>query len=173
MIDPATRWIKIAHIPEDDFTATRVSQLINQYWITTFPRPVHCVCDNGNKFKKDFKDFIKAFGIKYKLTNVKTLHANVIIECIHAVINDIIQTQDLDNHDFDPVDPLGNILAKIAWAICTLYHRTLDATPGQPVFGRDIIFDMLFTAEWNRIREEKRAQVLKHDQSGNSRREGR
>jgi len=170
IIDPATGWIEIAHIPEDDFNSARVSQLMNQYWITRYPRPVKCVCDNGNEFKTVFKDFIKGFGIKYKPTTVKNPQANGIIERVHGVINDMLRTHDLDNHDFDPVDPWGDILAEIAWAIRTLYHRTFDATPGQLVFGRDMIFDMLFTPDWDKIRERKRAQVLKDNKRENSKR---
>ena len=105
MIDPATRWVEICHIPENDFTSARVSQLFNQYWLTRYPRPVRCVCDNGNEFKTDFKDLIEGFQIKHGPTTVKNPQANAIIERVPGVINDMIRTQDLDNHEFDPVDP--------------------------------------------------------------------
>ena len=82
----------------------------------------------------------------------------------------MIRTQDLDNHDFDPVDPWGDILAELAWAVRSLYHRTLDATPGQLVFGRAMLFDMLFTPDWDKIRAGKRAQVLKDNERENSKR---
>ena len=120
MIDPATRWVEICHIPENDFTSARVSQLFNQYWLTRYPRPVRCVCDNGNEFKTDFKDLIEGFRIKYRPTTVKNPQANAIIERVHGVINDMIRTQDLDNHEFDPVDPWGDILAELTWAVCSL-----------------------------------------------------
>ena len=82
----------------------------------------------------------------------------------------MIRTQDLDNHEFDPVDPWGDILAELEWAVWSLYHRTLDATPGQLVFGRDMLFDMLFTPDWDKIRARKRAQVLKDNERENSKR---
>ena len=170
MIDPATGWIEIAHVPENDFNAARISQLFNQYWLSRYPRPVKCVCDNGNEFKFQFKHLVKGFGIKYRLTTVKNPQANGIVERVHGVLNDMIRTQDLDNHEFDPVDPWGDILAELAWAVRSLYHRTLDATPGQLVFGRDMLFDMLFTPDWNEIRARKRAQVLKDNERENSKR---
>ena len=170
MIDPATRWVEICHIPENDFTSARVSQLFNQYWLTRYTRPVRCVCDNGNEFKTDFKDLIEGFQIKYRPTTVKNPQANAIIERVHGVINDMIRTQDLDNHEFDPVDPWGDILAELAWAVRSLYHRTIDATPGQLVFGRDMIFNMLYTPDWEKIRERKRAQELKDNERENSKR---
>ena len=80
----------------------------------------------------------------------------------------MIRTQDLGNHEFDPLDPWGDILAKLAWAVRSLYNRTLDATPGKLVFGRDMLFDMLFTPDWDKIRARKPAQVLKDNERENS-----
>ena len=51
IIDPATGWFKIGHIPDDDFNSQRVSQLMNQLWLSRYPRPVRCICHNGNEFK--------------------------------------------------------------------------------------------------------------------------
>ena len=82
----------------------------------------------------------------------------------------MIRTQDLDNHEFDPVDPWGDILAELAWAVRSLYHRTIDATPGQLVFGRDMIFNMLYNPDWKKMRERKRAQELKDNERENSKR---
>ena len=168
MTNPATVWIDIAHIPEKDFNTSIVLQFFNQYWLLQYPPPVKCVCDNGNEFKYQFKHLVQGFGIKYRLTTVKNPQANGIIEQVHDVLNDTIRTQDLDNHDFHPVDSWGDILAKLAWPVQSLYHRTLDATPGQLVFGRDMLFDMLFTPDWNVIRARKRAQVLKDNERENS-----
>ena len=37
IIDPATGWFKIGHIPDDDFNSQRVSQLMNQLWLSRYP----------------------------------------------------------------------------------------------------------------------------------------
>lgn len=73
----------------------------------------------------------------------------------------MIRTQDLDNHEFDPVDPWGEILDELVWAIHLLYHRTYDTTLSQPGFSRDMTFSMAFTPDWDRIRERKRVPALK------------
>jgi len=85
---------------------------MNQYWLTRYPRPVKYICDDGNDFKGDFMSFMKAFGIKRKATTVKNPQANGIIERVHGVINDMLRTHNLDNHEFDPEDPWGDMLAK-------------------------------------------------------------
>ena len=82
----------------------------------------------------------------------------------------MLRTMDLDNHEFDTDNPWGNILAEIAWAVRSLFHTTLNATPGQLVFSRDMLFDMRFHPDWEDIRKRKRAQVLKDNDRENSQR---
>ena len=50
MIDPATGWFEMGHIPDDDFNSQRMLQLMNQLWFSRYPLPVKCTCDNGNDF---------------------------------------------------------------------------------------------------------------------------
>lgn len=168
MVDPATGWFEMGEIPDGDFNSQRVSQLMNQYWLSRYPRPVKCICDNGSEFKKDFRRLIKEFGIKYRPTTVKNPQANAIVERIHGVMNDMLRTNDLDNMNFDPVDPWGDILANVAWAIRSLYHSTLHATPGQLVFNRDMLFDLQYTPDWYAIRQRKLKQIQKGNERENS-----
>ena len=155
MIDPVTGWIEIAKIPEDDFSSLKTSQLMNKSWLTRYPRSVQYICDCGNEFKGDFKALMKTFYIKRKATMVKNQKANSIIERVHGVINDMLRTHDLDNHEFDPSDPWGDMLAGIAWAIHSLYHTTMKATPGQLVFNQYMLFDIRFNPDWENIRKRK------------------
>ena len=36
------------------------------------------------------------------------------------------------------MDHWSELLASVTWGIRSIYHTTLQATPGQSVFGRDI-----------------------------------
>ena len=101
---------------------------------------------------------------------VKNPQANGIVKRVHGVINDMLRTHNLDNHELDPGDHWGDMLAKIAWVIRSLYHTTLNATPGQLVFNRDMLFDMRFNPNWENITKRKRAQVLKDNERENSQR---
>jgi len=51
---------------------------------------------------------------------------------------------DLVNIEFDVIDPGSSILASIAYAVRCSFHSTLKATPGQLVFGRDMLLDLKF-----------------------------
>ena len=73
---------------------------------------------------------------------------------------------DLDNHEFDTSDPWGDMLAEIAWAICSLYYTMLNATPGQLVFSQDMLFEMKFTPNWENIKKQKGHKRLKTMKEG-------
>ena len=120
--------------------------------------------------KKDLKALISDFGIKYRPTTVKNPQANGILERVHGVINDMLRTNDLDNFTFDPADPWGDILANVAWALRSLTHSTLNATPGQLVFSRDMLFDLKYVADWQSIRKRKEQQVRRDNARENSKR---
>ena len=45
-------------------------------------------------------------------------------------------------------EPLGSV----AWAICSTHHTTLQATPGQLVFGRDMLLNLKFVADPNKLK---------------------
>ncbi len=44
-------------------------------------------------------------------------------------------------------------LSDAAWAICSTYHTVLKASPSAAIFGQDILFDILFIADWQKIGE--------------------
>jgi hypothetical protein len=46
-------------------------------------------------------------------------------------------------------------LSDAAWAICSIYHTVLKASPGAAIFGRDMPFDIPFIADWQKIGEHR------------------
>ncbi len=51
------------------------------------------------------------------------------------------------------------ILDNAAWAIHSTYHTVPKASPGTAIFGRDMIFDIPFIANWNKIRDYRQHQT--------------
>ena len=82
----------------------------------------------------------------------------------------MLRTNDLDNHTFDPVEPWGELLTNNAWALRSLTHSTLNATPGQLGFNRDMLFDLKYVADWEAIRQHKMKQIQKDNERENSKR---
>ena len=50
------------------------------------------------------------------------------------------------------------------------YHTTTEATPGQLVFGRDMLFDIPFTADWTKIEQKKQKIINKSNITENDKR---
>jgi hypothetical protein len=46
-------------------------------------------------------------------------------------------------------------LSDAAWAVCSTYHTVLKASPGAAIFGRDMLFDIPFLADWQKIGEHR------------------
>ena len=53
----------------------------------------------------------------------------------------------------------GETLSLLTWAIRAYYHRTIQATPGQAVFGREMIFNIPSFIYWRVITEAKQRKV--------------
>ena len=82
----------------------------------------------------------------------------------------MLRSKDLENYDLDQDDPWSDILASVAWAIRSTVHSTLEATPGQLVFGRDIIFQDTFKANWQAIHASKARKAVQSNIRENSKR---
>jgi hypothetical protein len=44
------------------------------------------------------------------------------------------------------------LLSDAAWAVCSIIHTVLKASPGTAIFGQGMPFDILFIADWQKIR---------------------
>ena len=156
-IDPATGWFEITEIP--DKSSARISQIFNSTWLARYPRPQKIIFDNGNEFKKDFLPLLKDFAIKPTPTTIKNPQANAILERVHQVIGNMLRTKNLQEYDFDETDPWSEILASVACAILRTHHTTLQATPAELVFSRDMKLNIKFLADWEAIGTRKQKQV--------------
>ena len=160
MIDPVTGLFKIVELPNlTNPSSAATSQAFNNTWLCRYPCPRNVIYNNGSEFKLHFKQLCKEFGLKRKPVTVKNPQANAIVERVHQVVGNMLQTFKLESYDFDPKNPWGDLLSGITWAIRSTYHTTLKATPGQLVFGRDMIHNLKFTANWEDIRRQKQALI--------------
>ncbi len=53
-----------------------------------------------------------------------------------------------------PID-IDVFLSDAAWAVCSTHHTVLKASPGAAIFGWDILFDIPFIADWQKIGEHR------------------
>jgi hypothetical protein len=46
-------------------------------------------------------------------------------------------------------------LSDAVWAVCSTYHTVHKASPGAAIFGQDMLFDIPFIDEWQKIGEHR------------------
>jgi hypothetical protein len=91
------------------------------------------------------------YGIKRKPTSVKNPQANAILKRIHGVLGNMLRTSKLNMAESVKTSDIDVFLSDAAWAICSTYYTVLKASPGAAIFGRDMLFDIPFTADWQKI----------------------
>jgi transposase InsO family protein len=124
-------------------------------WLFRYPRSIQVTFDNGSEFKSVFEEMCDNLGIKCIPTTSYNPQGNSIIERIHQVMGNMLRAFKLEERELDPDDPWNEFLQACAFGIRSAFHTTLQASPGQLVFGRDMIHDIRFQANWDRIKNNK------------------
>jgi hypothetical protein len=179
MINPTTSWFEVVELPlvgriktitvngkessivEEIFdkTSERIARLINKMWLSRYPRCRYIIYNNGSRFKLNFKYLCETYGIKREPTRVKNPQANAILEHLHQVLGQMLRTSELDMAKKITPDDVNVFLGNAAWAICSTYHTVLKASPGAAIFGHNMLFDIPFIADWNKIGDYRQRQT--------------
>ena len=130
-----------------------ISNLVNKNWFCRYPRCQYINYDNGSEFKLHFVALCESFGITSKPTSIKNPTANTILERVHQVISSLLCTAEIDMATSVKPSNIETFVTNAAWAIRSTYHTVLKASPGAAIFGRDMLFDIPFLADWNKIGE--------------------
>ena len=169
MIDPATGWFEMQYL--DGKKADEVANAIEMTWLARYPRPQEIVYDAGSEFKAEFKTLIHdKYGITPRPITIRNPQSNAIIERIHGVVGDMMRTHDMSNIDEKSRNPFGGLISAICFAVRSTYHTTLAATPGQTVFGRDMLLNIRHVTDWQLIHERKRKRIETNNSNENKRR---
>ena len=136
-----------------------ISTLVNKTWFSRYPRCQQVIYDNGSEFKLHFEALCDTYGIKRKPTSVKNPQANAILERVHQVIMVILRTAKIDMANSVDASDIDTFLTNVSWAICSTYHTVLKASPGAAIFGRDMLFNIPFLADWNKIGDYRQHQT--------------
>ncbi len=170
-IDPTTSWFKVVELPlihrlktvtvdgkESSFveeifdkTSEHIAGLVNKMWLSRYPRCCYIIYNNGSEFKLYFEYLCITYGVKRNPTTVKNPQVNAILERLYQVLAQMLCTAELDMAKTVTPDDVDIFLDNVAWAICSTYHTVLKASPGMAIFGRNMLFDILFIANWNKI----------------------
>ncbi len=141
--------------PYFDKSSTQISNLVYKTWFNRYPCCQYIIFGNGSDNKLHFRSLCDTYGIKHKPTSVKNPQANAILERIHAVLGNMLRTSKLDMAELVKASDIDVFLSDAAWAIRSTYHTVLKASPGAAIFGQDMLFDIQFIADWQKIGEHR------------------
>jgi len=170
MIDPATGWFELQQIPNK--RSDTVANIAEQEWFCRYPWPTQVTYDRGNEFLgKEFQELIKKeYGVKGKPITVRNPQANAIVERVHQTIGNMVRTFELGKFYLDEDDPWKGILSATAFAVRATIHTTLQKTPAQLIFGRDMILNVNHVANWEHIKQRKQRLIEKNNKHENAKR---
>ncbi len=82
----------------------------------------------------------------------------------------MLRTVELDMANSVTPNDVDVFLDNAAWAIRSTYHTVLKASPGAAIFGRDMLFDIPFMADWCKIGERRQSLTDRGNQRKNAKR---
>ena len=74
----------------------------------------------------------------------------------------MLRTAELDMADTVSKSDIADFLTNAAWAVRSTYHTVLKTSPGAAIFGRDMLCDVPFIADWKKIGEYRQIQTDKN-----------
>ncbi len=71
----------------------------------------------------------------------------------------MLRTAEIDIANSVAPGNIATFLTNMAWAICFTYHTVRKASPGAAIFGRDMLFNIPYIADWNKIGDYRQRQT--------------
>jgi hypothetical protein len=125
-----------------DKSAKESMNTFDDVWLSRYPRPEYIGFDNGGEDKNVFEELVNNYGIKKKHSTSFDPQYNGMNERVCLTLNDSLRTAEVDGREIDEKYYWGQFLASAAYAIRSTFHTILKATPGQLVFGRDMVLPL-------------------------------
>jgi len=99
------------------------------------------------------------YGITHQGITTRNPQANAIIERIHQTLGNTIRTFEVHESDLTTESPWDGILSAAMFALRANYHKTLQTTQTQLLFGRDAMLNVKFEANWQLIKQRKQRRI--------------
>ena len=100
---------------------------------------------------------IPVIGVCGKALTFYVAQANAVLERVHQVLGQMLRMAELDMAESVTPDDVNVFLDNAAWALCSTYHTVLKTSPGGAIFGRDMLFDIPFVADWAKIGDHRQS----------------
>ena len=172
MIDPVTGWFEMKSY--DDPTPETITNILEVSWLCRYPRPMVIIADRGGEFSGQFfeTNLREEYGIELRLITTANPQANAVVERIHQVIGNMLRSLDMETCYLmpPPFDPFEGIIAAISFAIRSTWSTTMRATPGQLIFGRDMLLNVQHLVNWHYMQTRRQRIANENNARENSKR---
>ncbi len=67
----------------------------------------------------------------------------------------MLRISELNMAELVKASDINIFLSDAAWAVRSTYHTVLKASPGAAIFGQDMLLNISFIADWQKIGEHR------------------
>ncbi|EJK69288.1 hypothetical protein THAOC_09464, partial [Thalassiosira oceanica] len=155
--------------------STQSCHKLDQAWMCRYPWPKRVVHDGGPEFKANFQTYVQnKYQVKTVQTTAHNPQANAICERMHLTVQQLINiycdlNQPRTREDARAI--VDRALSTASHALRINISRSLgNNTPGALAFGRDMLLDLPFIADWQAVRENRRLLIDENLRRSNQKR---
>ena len=126
--------------------------------LSRYPRPIEITYDQGKEFiGHGFRKYLieTEYGITANTSTSGNPISNTVLEIIHQFLGNLIRTFNIFIRTYvDEDDSWTSILAAAAFVLFSKTNTQKCYTPGQLIFGRDIILPIKHRVYWELINKQ-------------------
>eukprot|EP00957_Ditylum_brightwellii_P124017 9453027-Ditylum_brightwellii.AAC.2 len=152
MCDAASSWVEFAQL-EGNYSY-KAAIHFDCHWLCQYPRSKACIFDNRPEFKAEFLEMLQSYGIKKLPTMVKNPRANLVVERVHLTLAEMFRVTIFQGQHWRR--EVDRILQSTAWAMQSMINTTTKYSPGQMIFGLDMIMHANAKTCWDSIHEARK-----------------
>ena len=161
IIDQVTNFPEIIRLYNK--TAAHAGTQLYNSWLSRYPRPVKCIFDQGSEFiEQGFQQVQQNHRIKPVPTSVKNPQANSVCERLHQSVGNVLRILLHANPPQNVADAghlIDTALQTAAYAMRTAINQSLQISPGNLVFQRDMILNIPIIADIYAIHANRQALI--------------
>ena len=120
-------------------------------WLYRYTRPIEITYDQGKEFiDYELRKYLieDEYGVTAKPSTLGNPMSNVILEPIHQVLGNLVRNFNVQKTYVDKNDPWMGILSAAAFVIISTTSRQKGYSPGQLIFGGDMILPIKHRVDW-------------------------
>ena len=136
-------------------------EALSSAWLRRHPGPGPARLGSGTEPKAASGAGRGSCSMKKKPTTARSPQPDGATERTHQALRGSLAAPGLPKLELPLASPFGSFAAAASWAIRSSYHSTLKATPGQLVFGSDMLLDAQLKAGWAGTKLRKQSLIGK------------